>query len=147
MRYWLALRGIVMILLALAGAEGLVWLVLNFTSGEMIAPQPKTVAVEFSAALTAQQWDGALDLLSEDLRRQVKEEDLRQLAQQIEAKHPHIERVNEVSEEKQGDSATAVTGFIFTGQERAEVAYALVRENHLWKIASLDELRAFASAP
>lgn len=146
-KFWAAFRNILLTVLFAAAAEGLVWLTVRYTSGEMIVPQPGTVAEEFSAALAAHRWNGARELLSEKQRQQVTDEYLRSLTNRIEQSYPGIEQVTAQSEETHGDQATAVVEFVFTGQRQAEVSYTLVRENYLWKIASLDGLSSLAGSP
>lgn len=146
-RGWESLRSILLVVLFAAAAEGLIWLALQYTSGEMIVPQPGTVAEEFSAALAAHRWNGAVELLDEGLHQQVTVEELRSLMERIEQNHPAIDHVTTLSEEKQGEQAAAAIGFVFTGQRQAEVPYTLIRENHLWRIASLEGLSSLAGSP
>ena len=133
-------------LLALTGALVAALLAIGSSGvGRYFVPSPDTTAEEVLRALEAHRYQAAFQELSEEAKAQSSEEDLRELVKRIEERTGGIIAVTAETTEDGEDEATAkATVKLDDGGER-ELELALVKQQEVWKVASLDPIRALAA--
>lgn len=137
---WMVLL-LAVVLLALAGMVAQDW-------SEFIVPPPENTAEQFVSALGAHRYEGAMNQLSQDLRQQVSEEDLRALVRNLELSPARgIQDAHEQGAQRlggaaqQSDQATAEVQVKLGNNQQTTVQLPLIKENGLWKVSSLEPLR------
>ena len=149
MRDWLALRPVVMLLALLAAAGLLLGWAAETEAARYLIPSPDKVAEGLVSALAAQRYTGALNALSQDLQQQVQPEDLRTLVARIEQAHQGISDAHGQAGQAapaaaHNATASAQVQVKLGDLSEQELTFELVRENGLWKIASLGPLETLA---
>lgn len=112
---------------------------------KFIVPPPENTAEQLVSALGAHRYEGAMNQLSQELRQQVKEEDLQALVKNIEQSPAQgIQDAHGQGAQEQGEQATAEVQVKLGTNEEVPVELPLKKENGLWKVSSLDPLRSLA---
>jgi hypothetical protein len=119
----------------------ILWALLSRGMTAIITPAPESIAEQFGVALGARRYEGALNQLTGALKRSVKQEELKALVDQIERQHQGVEDIQAQAAQAQGDSATVDLQVKYEDGSQKTVQVALERENHLWKVSSLDAAR------
>jgi hypothetical protein len=128
------------------GAGCLLALQLLIASGfaEPFVPRPDTTAEELVKAIGAHRYEAAIELLAEDLAGEVDVDDLRGLAERVEAARGGIEQATGEGDETSGDAATASVKVRLGDRTEETIEFPLAREGDLWKVAALDPLESLA---
>jgi hypothetical protein len=112
---------------------------------DLLIPSPESAAEQFVSAMAAHRYSGALNQLSQDLLEQVKEEDLRDLMESIEASSSAgIQDAHEEEAQEQGETAQASVRVKLGNNQEQTLDFPLQKENGLWALTSIDPLRSLA---
>jgi hypothetical protein len=142
MRDWLAVRGLLALVLVwavlMAGLQVLVRQEVN----EVIIPPPEKVAADMMQALKAHRYEGARNALGEQARAQVSVDVLRSIIQDLETDGFRIVRVEELESQIAGSHATARVAVKLNPPQEKILTFSLVKEKGEWKIDSTDPVTA-----
>jgi len=141
----LSLQGILAQLGLLAGMLLVIALFVALDRAGLIIPPPEKTAEQLVSALGAHRFAGARNQLSQDLRSQVEDADFTALVQGLEQSHQGILDVHELDSQANGRNATARVKIKWGDLQEDTLQFPLVKENGLWKVASLGPLRTAAS--
>jgi hypothetical protein len=137
-----ALRPVLVVVAILAAVMLAIYAAVALDNASLIVPPPETTAEQLISALGAHRYEGAMNQLSQELKQQVKEDDLHALVESIESSRQGIQDAHEQGAHEQGQSATAsIIIKLGDGQEQT-VDLPLQKENGLWKVTSIEALRS-----
>lgn len=141
-----ALKGPLAILLLLASVLLVIAILISAGITEFIVPPPEQVAAGMVDALGARRYEGALNQMSEEVKNQVRIEDLRQLVDEIEARHQGIDQAEGVDSQVQGDSASATVQVRTQDGQEHILQFPLSSQNGIWSVDSIDPLSQLAAS-
>lgn len=141
----LALRSLILAAALFGLALLATWGVVSAGLEDVLVPTPKTTAEEFLRAMKAHRYSGAHEFLSAQLSEEISEENLRELGGSLEIRHGGFAEAYGKSEEEQAESATATAIVQFDGGTELEIELPMVREEGIWRIASIQPLLNLAS--
>jgi hypothetical protein len=125
----------------LGGALLVLWALVSQGVTEVIVSPPEAVVEQLVRAMGAHRYEGALLGLSQDLRQQVHEEDLREIEGAIEHAHQGIWMVQGEQPLQQGERASAVASVHFDDGQDQSITLRLQKEQGNWKVSTIDPLR------
>jgi hypothetical protein len=142
MKDLLGLHSILVILAVSALALLLIAGVVVLDKAKYIIPSPEMTATQMVDALGAHRYQGAMNQLSQELKEQVSEQDLKSVVRSIENSQSGIYQADEGAAQVQGQMARAqVKVRLGNGQENI-IEFPLQKENGLWKVSSLEPLHS-----
>ena len=143
MKDFQALRSLLAVLAVLALGLLIFGVLVAADRADLLIPSPEGAAEQFVSAMAAHRYTGALNQLSQDLQGQVKEKDLQDLVQSIEASSSEgIQDAHEEEAQEQVDTATASVRVKLGNNQEETLDFPLKKENGLWKLTSIDPLRS-----
>jgi len=133
---------LLLMLLMLRAALALIAAALPLEGMDWLIPAPENTAEQFVSALAAHRYEGAMNSLAQELRRQTREEDLAALVQAIEdSPRRGIQDARGLQSDEQGDTATATVEVKYGNNQTGLIEVPLKKENQVWRVTSLDPLR------
>jgi len=146
MRAWLSLRNFVFLFGLTALTLLLIWGGLAL-GADWLVPTPQAVAEEFVGTLGAHQYAGALNALHTRQRQAVTADTLADLIAAIESAHSPVDFASAQSAQADEDTASVELEIQFQNGSRQNITLPLAREKYLWRVTSIDPLRALAAPP
>jgi len=146
MKVWLSLRNFVFLFIFTALAFLLIWGGLAL-GADWLVPTPQAVAEEFVGTLGAHQYAGALHALHTRQRQAVTADALANLITAIETAHSPVDSTRAQSAQADEETASVELEIQFQNGSREKIVLPLARENYLWRVISIDPLRALAAPP
>jgi hypothetical protein len=123
------------------GSILLVWLLVSAEVTDILTPSPDKIAEQLVQAISAERYEAVPDLLSEQIKDRVTEQDLQEISRNIKALHQGIEQVSSQKPQEQGGTATVPVEIQFQDGTKQTLVFPLEKEKHLWKVRSIDPLR------
>lgn len=114
--------------------------------GRFIVPTPETTAEELLRALGARRFEAARAELTEEARASVGTDDLRELANDLEQQGAGISQAHGERLAQHGDEAVVTARVRLQSARDAQLDVPLRREHGLWKVASVEPIRALAGS-
>lgn len=145
---WLAARPILAIVVVFAAVLLVAGLLASAGQAQILSPGPEQAAENFVSALGAHRYTGAMGQLSQELRQQVSEDDLKGIVQALEgSSRKGIQDAHGVDSQQQGNAATARVQVKFGSSQEQELEFSLLMKNGVWRLASIDPVRSLAGSP
>lgn len=138
MKLWLSMKGLLWIVLTVIGAVMLTGALVAGGYGKLFVPSPKNTGVNFVRSLAAHRYEGALQQISSRSATRVTREELQTLVLSFEASHQRIDKVEGISEEISGDTASVEVEVTFEDGTTRTMVIPLQQENGLWKVSSIE---------
>ena len=147
MNEWKSLRPIAIMLVVFAVVMLILWAAVATDHASLVIPSPEGTANQFVSALAAHRSAGAQSQLSNSLKEQVSQTDLRDLMEAIEASSLQgIQDSHEQSAQEQGDQAIARLKVKFGNNQEKNMEFQLTKENGLWKVNSINPIQDLAGS-
>ncbi len=146
MRDWLALRGLLAIVVLGALSLSLIAGMIAMGGNDVVVPPPEQPAIDFVQALKAHRFEGARLELSERERDRIRTEQLRTYVDQLAHRGLTIVSIAGSEQSRTGNEAVVDVDIDFASTTKT-VTLLMRREHGEWRIDSIDPLLALADAP
>lgn len=141
------LRAFALIALLLGAALLIIAVLVQTDNAALIIPPPEGTAEQLIGALAAHRYEGAMNQLSQDIQQQVSEKDLQAIVKSIEeSPRKGIQDAHGQDAQTQGAQGTASVEVKFGDNQTQTIDLPLVKENGLWKVASLGPVQALGQS-
>jgi hypothetical protein len=105
-----------------------------------VVPAPETEAESLVRALKARRFNAVKGELTESLKQEVQEDQLKQLFEAVRAAHKGISDAHGEEAQKEGNRATAAVKVKLEDKTEETIELPLEKEHGLWRVASLEPL-------
>ena len=117
------------------------WLLVSNDVTFAIVPSPETEAESLVRALKARRLNAVKSELSESLRWEIDDRQLKALVESIRSSHKGISEAHgSETRQQEPDKATATVEVKLGDQTEETIEFPLVKEHGLWRVASIDPL-------
>ncbi len=146
MRDWLALRGLLAVLVLWGALLGLIAAQIALGGNHVVIPPPEQSAVDLLQALKAHRFEGAWMELSEPAGARTAASDLQDLTRRLEEKGVWIVSLEGSERSRSGDQALVDVDLDLPSGSTG-ITLPMRREQGEWKVDSIEPLAALLASP